>query len=84
MSPSATDFDPRPLDREYDNTVLGIYEKEYKCHHFTSADHLQLGADLACVFYKVLVSTPENNERLKILVARYINHLHKTPAQNTS
>jgi hypothetical protein len=53
------------------------YDNDTKCHHFASKDHILLGSDLAAVFYKVLIKTPDNNERLKTLTARYINYLHK-------
>ena len=83
MSPkSSVDLDLRPQNKDFDNTIIGKYEKDHKCHHFTSDDHIRLGTDLAAVFYKVLISSPENNERLKVLMARYINYLHKTPPTN--
>ena len=53
------------------------YDESTKCHHFTTQDHLRLGSDLAAVFYKVLIPTADNTERLRTLTARYINYLHK-------
>lgn len=59
------------------STSWKMYDNIAKCHHFNSSDHRLLGTDLASIFYKVLINTSDNNERMRTLIARYINYLHK-------
>jgi len=57
-----------------------VYESVQGCHHFSSADHEKLGADLCEVINKVFVKSDnhaKNQEEVKAVISKYMRRFQK-------